>query len=390
MPDEALEALRARVMADAALQDRLAQCVELADFAARAAGEAAALGIAIEAAAIAAAAPADPAGARLHMPGSANITQWPPRHWLPVHISRASPTVDWAHFGSAPFTEALDQPAVRAALDRPLNRFLWPRMKLGDFVAGAPRDFAPSGFIFHMSRCGSTLAARMLGALASSVMVSEADAVNDAILIAHLAQNIEDNARVALVRSIVTAYGRRAAWGTFVRFEAWHALALPLIRRTFPDTPFVFLHRDPVEVLVSHQRLGGRDLVSGPMAKIWNIEGHERMDEDELTARALGKICANAADALAQGGGLAIDYRDLPGAVEAQILPHFAISVDSSVREAMDRMAQIDARAPEKKFASDADEKQHEASDALRALAAEHIGEAYRRLESLTPRRSRH
>ena len=44
---------------------------------------------------------------------------------------------------------------------------------------------APTGFVFHLSRCGSTLVSQMLAALPQNVVLSEAGPINDALR-AHL------------------------------------------------------------------------------------------------------------------------------------------------------------------------------------------------------------
>lgn len=44
------------------------------------------------------------------------------------------------------------------------------------------RATAPAGFVFHVSRCGSTLVARMLAASRRSLVLSEADPVNSLLI----------------------------------------------------------------------------------------------------------------------------------------------------------------------------------------------------------------
>jgi hypothetical protein len=53
---------------------------------------------------------------------------------------------------------------------------------------------------------------------------------------------------------MVAALGQARAGETrlFLKLDCWHMRDLPLFRRAFPNTPWVFLYRDPVEVLVSH------------------------------------------------------------------------------------------------------------------------------------------
>jgi hypothetical protein len=343
-------------------QDRdsqLAACESIEAFA----NCAAALGIALTPEQLATAARPDPAGISLHGPAPAGTAEWPAPPWHPVHVSLiGAPAIDWAHFGRDARAGFADQMTLRRVLERPFNRLFRRRMTLEDFAARAPDPAPPKGLIFHMSRTGSTLAARMLGALPDTLAISELQPVNDALLLAHLKQD------AALLRAVLTAYaGKERA--LIVHFDAWHALMLPAIRAAFPGVPFAFLHRDGVEVMVSHARLGATDLFSRAMPRVWNIGAFE--DEDELLARALGKICASAAENL-KDGGLAIDYRELPDAVVTKILPHFGIEADAATRERMRHLAKGDPKSG-RGFVPDADAKQREAGERLRRLAAEHI-----------------
>jgi hypothetical protein len=338
---------------------RLAACESIEEFASCAA----ALGIAFTPEQLAAAARPDPAGLSLHGPAPAAATEWPAPPWHPVHVSLiGAPTIDWAHFGHDARTGFADQMTLRRVLERPFNRLFRRRMTLEDFVRGAPDPAPPKGMIFHMSRTGSTLTAQMLGALPDTFTISELPPVNDALLVAHLRQD------AALLRAILTAYAAKAR-ALIVHFEAWHALMLPAIRAAFPGVPFAFLYRDGAEVMVSHARLGATDLFSRAMPRVWDIGAVE--DEDELLARALGKICASAAENL-HDGGIAIDYRELPDAVVTKILPHFGIDADAGTRARMMRLAERNPKSG-RGFVPDADAKQQEAGDRLRRLAAEHI-----------------
>ena len=60
--------------------------------------------------------------------------------------------------------------------------------------------------------------------------------------------------RIEWLRGVVSALGQPRL-GTekhlFIKFDAWKVLDLPLIRRAFPAVPWIFLYRDPVEVLTS-------------------------------------------------------------------------------------------------------------------------------------------
>ncbi|MEO9131215.1 MAG: hypothetical protein ABI240_08405, partial [Sphingomonas sp.] len=90
-------------------------------------------------------------------------------------------------------------------------------------------------------------------------------------------------------------------------------------------------------------------------------------------------ICAHAG----LGGGRLINYAALPGAVNREILSHFGIVTDALGLAVMAEASGRDAKAPEVAFTADTEAKQKEASEAVRAAAAAHLAEPYRRLEAM-------
>ncbi len=331
-------------------------------------------------------------------PDALGLTQWsppplagstlPPRHWLPVAVA-AGPegaVVDWAWFGPQPLRAAFYELEIQRALSLPFNRAFRYRTGFHDFVThiGAADSLKLSGFIFHMSRCGSTLAAQMLAALADSIVISEAAPI-DAVV--QLCRGFSDADAVSALRAIVAAFGRERGGHErrfFIKLDAWHTLALPLFRRAFPDVPWVFLYRDPVEVLVSQMRQRGIQMVPQyfPPA-FYGIEDAGTPLDEDYCARVLAAICQAVIDHQCVGGGLLLDYRELPGAVFASLLPHFGVSCDETERETMRRVARLDAKSPITPFTADAAAKQRDATENVRRAADRHLVEIYDRLEAL-------
>ena len=155
---------------------------------------------------------------------------------------------------------------------------------------------------------------------------------------------------------------------------------LPLFRAAFPDTPWVFLYRDPVEVLASHERRPGRQ--TAPGALLGHAAGSAAAGI-EHTAQVLARTCEAAADALSRGGGLLVDYRELPEALFARILPHFGAAPDAAERAAMAAASRRDAKVPDTEFAPDSEAKRRQAGDAARAAAGRHLSGVHARLEAL-------
>jgi hypothetical protein len=361
----ALDAFRALARADIDVQGALAPLVDRAEFAVCAAALATTRGIPLEANDVRAAAQSDPAGIARFLPAPASATAWPPATWLPISIAVLPDGVfvDWAFVG-APDGRLFDAAAAARARDTPFNRAVGWRMTLADFVRGAPAA-TPAGLVFHMSRCGSTVAARMLAALPGRRAVSELRVFDEALQLDQLLPALAPRDHAAILRALLAAFA-----GAFVKLEAWHAMLLPLFRAAAPTVPWVFLYRDPVEVLVSHTRSSAMhvDILPAHYGAL-------------STAQALAAIC-DAAAARSRDGGLLADYRELPGAVADRMLPHFGIVCGESERALVARAAHTDAKAP-RAFTPDSAAKQREAGDALREAAERELVPAYRRLQTL-------
>jgi hypothetical protein len=388
----ACDRFRAYVLGDESLQLELSLIDEPERFADRSASVATALCIQLSPEAILASLRRDPLGLARWLPAPANAVEWPSKHWLPAHLSLApgsAVAVDWVHFAGERLVAPFFEQSLRRAFGRPFNQMFSYRTTLDDFVATAKRDEAhvPDGFIFHMSRCGSTLVAQMLAALPSNIMVSEAEPLNTAVQLSRSLPQFSPDKHVRVLTAIVAALGRRrfgAERHYVMKLDSWHTLALPLFRRAFPTVPWVFLYRDPVEVLVSQMRERGMQLIPGALSPSpLGIEKGTGMRDEEYCARVLEKICQAALDNLAFGRGLAINYDELPEAVWQKVLPHFGIACSEGEKAAMRLAARRDAKAPSVEFTCDTDVKQRQAMEVIRVAVQRHLDQVYRALEAL-------
>jgi hypothetical protein len=351
-----LAAFHAALLADPAAAQLLAEPIEAPRFEKLAAAWANAQGIALTPAMLRDAPRATPT----------LLDSCPPAGWLPARLG-PDLTIDWLHFASVAPNRSFFDISLTEAGARPLNRSLQLRTTL-DTLIDAPRDpgFAPSGFVFHMSRCGSTLVAQMLGAAPGHVALSEPQLL-DGLIRAPFA---DSERQVEALRALAHAWSRGAD-RLFIKLDSWHTRALPLLRRAFPQVPWIFLHRDPVEVLVSHRRARGYHTVPGLLPLNWfGLEPEDAsLPEAEYIARVLERICEPAI-AHAEDGGLLLDYAELPQAFFTRILPHFGLTPNPEEQAAMEAAAMRNSKAPETGFQPDGDAKQREAQPDQHAAAA--------------------
>jgi hypothetical protein len=392
---DALARLRAMILADEALADRLALILDANAFAAAAAGVATGAGITITAEAILAGSKRDPLGIERFTGQPITTADWPDRNWLPAALVPAPGelAIDWVHFGDVPLHDSFFEDSLRRARRLPINALLKVCTPLNVLGKPLPADAttAPDGLIFHMSRCGSTLVSQMLAAMPGSIVVSEAPPLDAIVQMTHSHPEAPLEQRIALLRGMAAALGRDRFGNRrhyVIKTDSWHSLALPLFRAAFPDTPWVFLFRDPIEVMVSQMRIRGSQTVPGTQLDlVFAIPDPLSLSREDHIARVLNRVTQAAVDHAGIGGGLFVDYADLPDAVERRVLPHFGISPDPEALTAMRAAATWDAKSPSFAFEPDGEDKRRGAGDAVRAASKAHLDGVHRELTALAARR---
>jgi hypothetical protein len=299
--------------------------------------------------------------------------------------------VDWCDAGVVRLHDPFFHQSVEEVLAGPTMspaRLQTPVEALTELAAQHP-GLTPTGFVFHASRCGSTLVAQVLAASPANRVLSEPGPVDDVLRTGWRPPLVPEAFQVDWLRAVVSALGRARGGERrlFVKFDPWHTLALSLVRRAFPEVPWLFCFRDPVEILVSQQRSTGSQFTLGPLpSQLFGLDlaTAALADPEVYRATVLARLFGAAADSL-DDVGLLVDHADLPGALD-EVGAHFGLAPDESERAAMAAVAPFDAKHPARPFVPDGADKQAAADDGLRAAAAT-VVPAYQRLRDLQARR---
>jgi hypothetical protein len=268
--------------------------------------------------------------------------------WVPIRVhERDVPVVEWCWLDGLGFDEPFFVQTVERAFRTPFS-LLFRRETPIEALEALPQALQPSGFVFHGSRCGSTLVSRMLASPPQNLVVSEPLPVDQV-----LRSRAPESDRVRWLRAVVAALGRprRGERAYVLRLDAWNACSLGLVRRAFPGVPWVFLFREPVEVLASHFRQRGAHMVPGALdPALFGLDfgAVARMPPEEYCARVLSAIYRSALEHR-DGQALLVDYRDLPGAVE-RIMGAFGLECGESERARMGELIRWDAKNPQLPF----------------------------------------
>jgi hypothetical protein len=316
---------------------------------------------------------------------SAQLDGWIPfqLHWKPEQ-----PTVDWCYFGEERFTDPFFTETTDRCLRHPFNllfRHQTPIAALEGFRASRP-GLSPDGFIFHLSRSGSTLASQMLAALDENIVISEARVIDSAVRSYQFMPSAAEDQRVEWLRWIVEVLGRPrgAEKYYFIKFDAWNMIDFPVIRRAFPNVPWIFVYRDPVEVMVSHFDRRGAHMIPGALdPRLFGMDRQNAVSvrPEEFCARVLRSIC-NSALRHCEDGGLLINYSELPEAMFSQVIDFFGISYTANDLETIRSAAKRDAKNPAQTFENDSPRKQEKASAAVREATAKWLYPVYEQLEA--------
>ena len=297
--------------------------------------------------------------------------------------------VDWGYLGEAPFTDPFFEQTISQALSHPAALLFRRQTTIAALrdVADASPGLSPAGFIFHMSRCGSTLISQMLAGLPSNLVLSEASPINT-LLRSHLRNpSITEDQRVDWLRWMVGALGqarRPEQKRLFIKFDCWHALFLPLIQRAFPNVPWVFVYRRPVEVLMSQQRQRGGQVIPGvlePALFGWTAAEVRQMDLQAYGARVLAKICQAGLTAAEGGKNRLLNYRQLPGVVWSTLLQSWAVDRTAAEVDKMTEVSRLNAKNPLWVFEEDSASKNSAATQDIRERAARWLDPLYQQLE---------
>jgi hypothetical protein len=240
------------------------------------------------------------------------------------------------------------------------------------------KDRDPTGFIFHMSRCGSTMTSNVLKACEECVVFSEPYILADILM---PPCRVDSAVTAARLRLVVDLHGQAFPdKKIIVKWLSWLSTKIDIIQASFPHTPSIFLMRDPVEVIVSvlKDHPGWMKLIR--LSAEIDAKAPEK-GTPEFCSLVLRQFCKSIYEAPMPVR--AIDYAALPEAIWNDICPYFGIEVDGGTRQSMIERSRFDIRDDRLKtfFVPDSEQKQAEASDRIRELAEKYVAPALDRVQ---------
>lgn len=252
-----------------------------------------------------------------------------------------------------------------------------PRAELGQVQASS----APAGVIFHVARCGSTLASQLLKQLDGVVVYAEPLVINELLVPPHSASRAD---LVAALRTLGSFFAAHAEQPYVLKLSSWNTLFCDLVAEAFPQSPWALCVRDPLEVCVSllaQQPSWLRDDFAARFSPF--IRTDRGSPGAEARAAQFFAAFCEAVRRLDRTRGLLLPYESLPGAVWSSLAPHFGLQVDASAKQRMTDAAQSHSKSQvgeSTSFTPDDERKRAAASPELRREVDDIARPAYARL----------
>ena len=258
-----------------------------------------------------------------------------------------------------------------------------------------PKLLKLRGVVFHESRCGSTLAANTMMAmdpLRHRVYSESAPPIAAIKACGELYEECSLESAANLLRDVIYLMGRSAdprETNLFFKFQSISVRNMDVFRMAFPNTPWIYLYREPVEVMMSQldvPQMRAANCVrshshSPLVARFVSRSGYspQDLDDEEWCAIHLATICEAAIKNLndADGLGLAVNYhKDLVHDFIDTVFPkHFNVPLDQA---AIERVLKVSgtysknrgSQGAGAKFKSDSEAKEREATDGIRKASS--------------------
>jgi hypothetical protein len=235
------------------------------------------------------------------------------------------------------------------------------RWRLGS--QGGRPALEPSGFVFHLSRSGSTLIANSLQTAPKALVLSEPEILAEVLARAP-----------ALLKDVFEVFGS-SNYHTHmvVKWQSAMIVHAQRLAELFPATPLVVAYRDPADILAAHLFEDKPPCAAAyrPGDKLGEAAATRPGGSDEDAGRrCVARLAATMDAALALEDATFVDYSELPGAID-DIAARFGLPTVN-----VSRVAGVDAKAGGA-YRSLAATKRAALPEDLWAWAAPHLSPRY-------------
>lgn len=198
--------------------------------------------------------------------------------WIPYKLTHTEHPLlcHWLDTGGAPFIEPFfDETIIKCRSARTKGRLFGQVSSLDMMLEWAQGldDVIPGAFIFHTSRCGSTLVSQLLASSPKNVSLAEVPFFDDILRLPFKYPDFNETGINNLLKAAIKFYSYKVTTAgnqdeqkperLFIKADSWHIFFYDQLRRLYPEVPFILMYRSPDEIFRSHRKQAGMQAVPG-------------------------------------------------------------------------------------------------------------------------------
>jgi hypothetical protein len=281
--------------------------------------------------------------------------------WIPWKLSNT--LCEWLYTGSKKFTEPFFEETVSVCRNLDENRKPYKVLSHLQVMlewAGEMDTLVPSTIIFHVSRCGSTLLSQLLGLDETHIVLSEVPFFDELLRLPYKKKPTDVTIASNYLNAAIKYYGQKRSGREkclFIKTDSWHLHFYNQLRSLFPSVPFILLYRNPLEVILSHQRQRGMQSVPGiiePEVFGFSKEQVHEPNLDVYMANVLtGYFCIMIEIAKSDPLALPVNYRDGMSSIIKKINALHSLHITEDTEKLFIERSRYHAKHPHQLFTED-------------------------------------
>jgi hypothetical protein len=287
----------------------------------------------------------------------------PLMHWLPYKLIKRQQEYffEWLYLGEHRFKEPFFDETILKCKSSHQNSSSFKVISHAQSViewSDQIEAVKPLIFIFHVSRCGSTMLSQALTVSEHNIVVPEIPILDDILRNSDMPEAL----RIQLFTAVLKFLGQIRfpnQQHLILKMDSWHLMYLEQLRTYFPALPFIILTREPEAVLKSHKRNRGMHMVpnllpASMFGSTHDLPAPEKLDDYAAWVLkkyylAIHDFCQN------DNNTLLCDYKLGFQSIIKQYLEFTNQEFNVEESNQIDARLQKHSKNPEQTFAGDAD-----------------------------------
>jgi len=304
-------------------------------------------------------------------------------NWYPVKLLRENDGHKclWKNLEGISFIDPFFSETVTRACSIKINNAQYKPtsdLKILTEWTGSIDSVEPAMFIFHISRCGSTLLSQALSLSDEHIVLSEVPFIDELLQLLTIDEWLVNTEYQQILKAAISIYGQKKnkkQKSLFIKTDSWHIYYLHLFRVLYPSVSFLFLYREPKAVLNSQYIKRGMHAIPGLIADhVLGIETNlsEYIDFDKHLINVLISYLFSFVNLIqTDANSFLANYSEGIENITSNVFQIIGEEIDELYRANINERCRYNAKYPDQPFVNDSLLRQTTDSTELKFLYIE-------------------